>query len=591
MLVDVSRGIHCNLKIVIRGAQKTGKSTLFHRVQGLPFSDQYTPTPQIQVENIQWNYNDHQSNVIKVEFWDVVDHGIVTEEIHQDNDPHRNMMSSLLLDAETVDVYRGANAVVLMYDVTREETLDYVKQHLPNIPHGIPILILANFCDKTEDRIIERDHVMEWLSDFEEEKSPASDFVFEFIRYTEASLKNGQGLDYLHRFLGVPFLASQVDTLRRQLTTRAEELGQLLASLDASKVTREHKSIDSNNNDNKQDKHKDSNPLTLENGWDDTTTTTQMKSPITFNSGTSLANYPSNGHANHMTEQELAHRKKRRQRQGAMLKHLSHAKWDDDDEEDEDEDEEEDVYDNRHGHSYLEKSYSGKLSISPLTSTSTTSTSTTTKQTSHHHVQQSWISPNHTSNTIIGAMHHSNRYYNDDDEDYGGNAYPNPLVAADEDIDEDEERERDIRQDHYTNTQYLLTASNITESISNTIENEVATVHLSQSEYQSSSLFILNKEEEEEEEEEEEKDDNRNNEIDYKIQENENHSMYFNIGSPLESDIDYGMSEHTTITTQEYRDTTSHSTNHLSFSTDYTPSPALSDTFEDNSNPWASHDV
>lgn len=52
--------------------------------------------------------------------------------------------------------------------------------------------------------------MIEWLKEYKEERSASPDFVFEFIRYTEASLKNGQGLDYLYRFLGVPFLASQV---------------------------------------------------------------------------------------------------------------------------------------------------------------------------------------------------------------------------------------------------------------------------------------------------------------------------------------------------------------------------------------------
>ncbi|RKP24851.1 hypothetical protein SYNPS1DRAFT_23103, partial [Syncephalis pseudoplumigaleata] len=154
-----------------------------HLVQGLPFSEQYTPTPQIQVENIQWNYNDHRTSVIKVEFWDVVDRGIAADTPASPS--CHGVASTMLLDAETVDVYRGASAVVLMFDVTREDTLDYVKQHLPEVPHGIPILVL----------------VTAWLREYSEEQASTGEFVAEFIRYTEASLKNGQGLEYLYRFL------------------------------------------------------------------------------------------------------------------------------------------------------------------------------------------------------------------------------------------------------------------------------------------------------------------------------------------------------------------------------------------------------
>ena len=42
-------------------------------------------------------------------------------------------------------------------------------------------------------------------------------------RYAEASMRNGFGLKFLHKFFNLPFLALQRDTLLRQLTTNQQE--------------------------------------------------------------------------------------------------------------------------------------------------------------------------------------------------------------------------------------------------------------------------------------------------------------------------------------------------------------------------------
>ncbi|KAG1076822.1 hypothetical protein G6F42_025262 [Rhizopus arrhizus] len=214
------KGVQYNMKIGLRVDVMTGKSNLFHRFQGSEFSEEYTSTPQIQVANIPWHYKD-SNDIVKIEVWDVVDkaHNKNKSEIskgikleHRPSDtkidsattsnppsPQQHQQEdqdvAMGLDASTVNVYRNTHGAILMFDTTKPWKFDYVNKELNNVPESMAVLVLGNFCDKTQERKVEMDTIHATLYEHNQERIKKGAIKPNLIRYAETSMQSGLGLN------------------------------------------------------------------------------------------------------------------------------------------------------------------------------------------------------------------------------------------------------------------------------------------------------------------------------------------------------------------------------------------------------------
>ncbi|XP_054156549.1 rab-like protein 6 [Oppia nitens] len=241
-----AKGVQYNMKIIIKGDRNVGKTSLFLRLQGLQFKDDYVPTDEIQVASIQWNYK-ATDDVVKVEIWDVVDKGKKKKKnldsLKLDNKSVVNNSVAAAsnavdddqqpcLDAEFVDVYKGTNGVILVMDMTKQWTFEYIQKELDRIPKQIPVLVLANHRDMGHHRCVSEDQVRSFIDSVIADDGNDNN-IDRQIRYSESSMRNGFGLKYLHKFFNLPFLHLQRQTLLGQLETNLGEMQTTSDELDS----------------------------------------------------------------------------------------------------------------------------------------------------------------------------------------------------------------------------------------------------------------------------------------------------------------------------------------------------------------------
>lgn len=262
-----ARGVNYNMKVVIKGDARVGKTSLFMRLKGHGFQEDCAPTETLNVTSIDWNYK-ATDDVVKIDLWEAADCGSKRAQVNfvdlktsedgttEDNTNIRSQANNDMKVSTTViatpmanatyipeslrqrlaslqdcyDVYKGANAVMLVMDMTKLWTFKYVQNELSKIPKDIPVLIIANHRDQGHHRTVSAEQVRALIDS--SDRTPADGIIM----YTEASMKNGFGLKLIEKFLNIPFLRLQEATLLKQLELNRSEA---MTTLDEIKLMQE----------------------------------------------------------------------------------------------------------------------------------------------------------------------------------------------------------------------------------------------------------------------------------------------------------------------------------------------------------------
>ncbi|KTF71467.1 hypothetical protein cypCar_00046096, partial [Cyprinus carpio] len=72
--------------------------------------------------------------------------------------------TEMALDAEFLDVYKNCNGVILMFDITKQWTFNYILRELPKVPTHVPVCVLGNQRDMGEHRVILPDDIRDFIN-------------------------------------------------------------------------------------------------------------------------------------------------------------------------------------------------------------------------------------------------------------------------------------------------------------------------------------------------------------------------------------------------------------------------------------------
>ena len=190
------------IRISVHGARRTGKTSLLRRMQNLKFDREYEPTPAMQSIRIMWNSITYPDEFLRVEVWDVVDQAL----------PSESEIKVVAPDAGSVDTFSRADGVVIMYDPSRPETVEFAASLISTCPENMPILVVSNFLDLRQNAPKIDDMLLQYM---------------ERVVHVQVSLKTNKGLEIIAKWLDQALLYNKrkyYEALYKRTNIELEEL-------------------------------------------------------------------------------------------------------------------------------------------------------------------------------------------------------------------------------------------------------------------------------------------------------------------------------------------------------------------------------
>jgi len=129
------------------------------------------------------------------------------------------------LNSSLIDVYKNAQCVILLVNILKRKSWKYARKQLAKVPQGLDVVIMPNYMDRHEERVVSRNEIQEWCAQKSAQRGQT-------IRIIETSMKNCYGLKSLYTYFNIPFCKLKVDTVQKELKRLKEELKENRSQVD-----------------------------------------------------------------------------------------------------------------------------------------------------------------------------------------------------------------------------------------------------------------------------------------------------------------------------------------------------------------------
>eukprot|EP00299_Pterocystis_sp_00344_P020299 c9958_g1_i1.p1 GENE.c9958_g1_i1~~c9958_g1_i1.p1 ORF type:complete len:405 (-),score=85.50 c9958_g1_i1:730-1857(-) len=224
MRKKLGKGEKFNMKVVICGDVCTGKTSLFHKLQGLPMKEEYTPSTSVQCGHAHWAPQ-RSEDIVKVEVVDVpvapstglgrkvsMTDAIKFSSTSKGGKVQGSFVIEELAKENTVkEVARSSQAALVCVNPKVSSTYDFAVRLLNDLPPTTFICVMAQFHDEKGQWQLSREQ-MEQITQIR-----ANTY------FLECSNVSNFGLQAVYKFLELPFLLMQREVLLKKIEINALE--------------------------------------------------------------------------------------------------------------------------------------------------------------------------------------------------------------------------------------------------------------------------------------------------------------------------------------------------------------------------------